>query len=87
MINPVYSLGMTYEDYCVWQESLSDKSKSLFGPPHDKELWNSVENLKERIEMLKEKMKNPSNSLGAMTTHHFIEQAKARLEYLEHLYN
>jgi len=30
-------------------------------------------------------LKNPSNSLGAMTTRHFIEQAEARLEYLERL--
>ena len=85
-MNPIYLFEMTYEDYCVFYESLP---KGLFGPPepHDKELWNSVENLKEHIKILKEKMKNPSNSLGAMATHHFIEQAKARLEYLEHLYN
>ena len=84
-MNPIYSLEMTYEDYCVWHESLPDDSKSLFAPPHNKGLWNSVENLKERIEKLKERLKNPSNSLGAMTTRHFIEQAEARLEYLERL--
>jgi hypothetical protein len=84
-MNPIYSLEMTYEDYCVWYESLPDGSKSLFSPPHDRWLWNSVENLKERIEKLKERLKNPSNSLGAMTTRHFIEQAEARLEYLERL--
>jgi hypothetical protein len=83
MINPQYSLGMTYEEYCVWQEGLSDYYKSLFGPPHDKELWNSVDNLKEHIEKLKEKLKNPGSSVGAMIARCGIEQAKARLEYLK----
>lgn len=83
MINPQYSLGMTYEDYCVWQESLDEYGKGLFGPPHDKDLWNSVENLKEHIEKLKEKLNNFSSVGGAMSAHYGIEQAKARLEYLE----
>jgi hypothetical protein len=80
---PIYSLEMTYEEYCVWHESLDEYGKGLFSTPHDKELWNSVGNLKEHIEKLKEKLKNPGSSVGAMIAHYGIEQAKARLEYIE----
>lgn len=84
-MNPQYSLEMTYEEYCVWHKGLPDVSKSLFTTPHDKELWNSVKNLNEHIQLLKEKLRNPSNSMGAMVTQYAIEQAKARLEHLDSL--
>jgi hypothetical protein len=84
-MNPIYLFEMTYEEYCVWHETLP--KDFLYGPPapHDKELWNSIENLKKHIEMLKERLENPSNSIGAMIAYNAIEQAKARLEYLERL--